>query len=110
MRAGQLRHKITVSRATTVSDNAGGFTSSWATYAQPWAFVEFLNGREAMLGHALEAIGNYRITIRYNAKLQPTDQITLSDGKLLNVTSIGDPDGMRHWLVILASTGTATPQ
>jgi SPP1 family predicted phage head-tail adaptor len=101
-RAGQLRHIITIRRQTKTRDGRGGFVTSWSTIGTARAKVEGLAGREAVVAQALQGISAFRIRIRFRADLLQSDQITLSSGMELNIKSIGDPDGLNRWQVLLA--------
>jgi SPP1 family predicted phage head-tail adaptor len=105
-RAGNLRNLITVERTPMVDDGLGGTTPAAApeVYRTLRAQVEGQDGREAVIAHALEGISTYRIAIRYRTDLLETDQIRLDTGKLLNITSISDPEGRRRELQIIATT------
>lgn len=106
LRAGILRHRITIRRATQVQDAKGGYTSSWQTVATPKARLEGLDGRESTLASTLQGISAWRITIRWRSGILQSDQIILPDGTEINVVSAADPDGKRERLVILADTGS----
>lgn len=106
LRAGLLRHRITIRRATQVQNAKGGYTSSWTTVATPKARLEGMGGRESMIASTLQGISAWRITIRWRAGILQSDQLVLPDGTELNVVSAADPDGKRERLVIMADTGS----
>ena len=105
-RAGNLRNLITVYRIPMVDDGRGGTTAAAepVVFATLRAQVEGQDGREAVITHALEGISTYRITARYRTDLLDTDQIELDTGRMLNITSISDPEGRRRELQIIATT------
>ena len=106
LRAGQLRHRITIRRAQQIQNSKGGYDSSWLTVASPKARLEGLDGRESTLANTLQGISAWRITIRWRSGILQSDQILLADGTELNVASATDPDGKRERLIILADTGS----
>lgn len=110
IRAGELRHMIQWVRPALVDDGYGGQTRTVTAIAAIRAKVEGQDGREAVIGHALEGISTYRITIRHRTGLLSSDQIVLDDGKVLNVTSISDPEGRRRQLQVIATTASAVPE
>jgi SPP1 family predicted phage head-tail adaptor len=110
IRAGELRHVITWVRPDFTDDGHGGQVRNAATIATLRAKVEGQDGREAVIGHALEGISTYRITIRWRTGLLSSDQIHLDDGTILNVTSISDPEGRRRQLQVIATTASAVPE
>jgi SPP1 family predicted phage head-tail adaptor len=108
-RAGQLRHLITIRRQAKTRDGRGQYATSWSTIGTPRAKVEGLAGREAMVAQALQGVSAFRIRIRFREDLLQSDQIVLPSGMELNIKSIGDPDGLRRWQVILADNETVAP-
>lgn len=46
MDPGQRDRLVTFERGTVTTDDYGGETASWATYAQAWARVRFGSGQE----------------------------------------------------------------
>lgn len=107
MRAGSLRHRITIRRRTNTPDGAGGWTPSWTNVGVNLpADIVSINGKEAMVGQVLQSINTYKVTIRYMTGIKPADQITWDDGEELNILSCADPDGKRQRIEIIADTKT----
>ncbi len=106
LRAGELNRRITIRRAAPVRNAKGGYDQTWSTIARPWAKIDGLDGREAMMATALQGISSYRITIRYRdpASIKESDQLLLPGGVSANVKSVADPDGRQERLTILADT------
>ncbi len=73
--AGRLKDRITIRRATKVSDGKGGYTPTWSTVAEVWAEVVSQNGREAVIASTLQGISSYRITIRRRTDIRAGDQL-----------------------------------
>lgn len=106
--AGDLNKKIIIRRATETDNGKGGYTTAWATIASPWAEVIGLDGREAVIGQALQGVSYYRIRIRFRADIRPADQIQYKDLDL-NIRSVSDPRGESEQLLILADTASTVP-
>lgn len=102
LRAGDLRTKIEIMRQGP---------DGWAVIATPQAEVMGQDGREAVIGQALQGISTYRVRIRYRAGLLSSDQIRLNGagGTDLNILSAADPNGEREQIMMIASTGSALP-
>lgn len=66
MRAGKLRHRVSLERRQVTQDSYGAEIASWAEYAAVHASVEPLSGREivAALGQGEQAAVTTRIRIR----------------------------------------------
>lgn len=75
MRAGQLRHQVTVKSPTHASDGMGGVTTTWGTVTVCWASVEPLRGREWVESHLENADVTGRIIMRYKSGILPTYQV-----------------------------------
>lgn len=103
MKAGDLRNRIAIRRATRTDNGKGGYTTSWSDVAVVFAKVIGLTGREAVMDQVLQGIQVYRIHIRFRADVLPSDQIRY--GAIdLNIKSVNDPDGRSEQLVIIADT------
>jgi SPP1 family predicted phage head-tail adaptor len=72
VRAGRLRHRVAVQRATDGTDAYGDATPTWTTLATVWASVEPLTGREYFSAAHLQAEVTTRIVLR------PIDGVTLT--------------------------------
>lgn len=105
IRAGDLRHTITIRRKLSAQNAKGGYDITWQTVSTRRAKVEGLDGRESRAELVMVGISSFRITTRWLAGIQPADQLVLPDGTELNIRSANDPDGRRTDLVIMADTG-----
>ncbi len=75
MRAGDLRHRVTIQQLTTTRDAEGVTTETWTNVATVWAAVEPLQGREYFQAQAVNAEVTTRVRIRYRAGIVPTMRI-----------------------------------
>lgn len=110
--AGRLRQRVTIRRKTQTKKPTGGFDEAWSDLNTVWAEVIGLNGREAVIGQALQGVSYYRIATRFGTDVTDVDQLASADpavfnGKTVNVRSVSDPDGRREQLLILADTASA---
>jgi head-tail adaptor len=121
LRAGDLRHRLIVRRASEIPNGKGGYASDWSDIATVSAEVTGLDGptprpaaRETVVDHALKGIAVYQVRIRWRDDLRTSDQLRATgssfgfdeDGRKrdVNIRSINDPDGRREQLVIVADT------
>lgn len=65
MRAGALRHNVTIQQLTEADDNQGGYTSTWTTFATAAATVAPVKGEEMLEHKKLESTITHKIFIRY---------------------------------------------
>ena len=65
MRAGNLRHRVTIQQP--VVDSSWGGTTNWEEYVEVWAAVEPLRGRELLAAQQVQSETTAKVTIRYVA-------------------------------------------
>jgi len=101
MRAGTLRHRVTLQSNIKVQDPATGYmTQSWTDVAKVRAAVAPLSAREFIAAQAMQADVTTRITIRYRAGVTAAMRI-LHDGKTYNITGVlPDAKSGREYLTL----------
>lgn len=65
MRAGVLDKRLTIQRKQVTQDGFGAEVITWVEVATVWAQIAPLQGRELLIGKAIEAEQTTRITIRH---------------------------------------------
>ena len=94
--AHRLRHRITIEHKTAGADAWGQPVETWETVAIVPAEVWPLSGREYIAAQAEQAGVTTRITIRYQAGIEPAMRIT-HDGRTYNIRAVlADPTARRH--------------
>ena len=71
MRAGKLRHLVTVERATETQDSAGEPIAAWSEFSKAWAAIEPLRGREFFEAQQHYGQVTHRVEIRYLEGIAP---------------------------------------
>lgn len=71
MKAGELRHRVTIQQKAVSQDAIGGQVETWSTVTTVWAAVEPLAGRDYMEGKRLVAEVSTRVRMRYRAGVVP---------------------------------------
>lgn len=81
MRAGELRHRVTVWKALEVDDTHGGFQPGGdvALYARLPARVDPLSGRELERAQQIEPRTTHRIVLRYRPDITAGLTLTYHD-------------------------------
>ncbi len=102
MRAGELRHRITIQQATETPSTSGAITQTWSTVATVWAAIEALSGREAFAAQQVNAQVSSRIRIRYRAGITPKMRIVFG-ARTFNIESVMDMESRRRELQLLVS-------
>ena len=91
-----LTHTASVSRRTTSSDSAGGFTESWSTVATDLACrVSSKSSSQRALEGSLDGVGNYKVFTLTAADLKPGDRLVVSS-LTYDVLSVMRPSTAGH--------------
>lgn len=90
MRAGKLRHRLTIQEPTdTVGDTYGDATITWSDYATVWGSVTPLRGQEQYQADQVQAGVTHRVTMRYRVGI--TSKMRIShNGRVLSIMSVID--------------------
>lgn len=96
--AQKLNRLVTIQQATETRDAFGQAVPVWSTFAQVYAEIKPLSGRERFLSAATDAESNYRARIRFMDGITPKMRISF-DNKFFNITYIAD-DGFRRELLL----------
>ena len=70
MKAGELKHYITIEKPKMVVNDRGGKDKSWETFASCWASIKPVSGREFVAGIQTESEITTHIKIRYLAGIK----------------------------------------
>lgn len=104
MNAGQLRHRVVIESRTGTQDSVGQPIDDWSVFAELWAAVEPLTGRELFSAQQVNAETTTRVRMRYREGLDTSMRI-VHHGINYNILNIIDPE-MRHIeLQLLCSIG-----
>lgn len=104
---GELRERVTIQEATTVSDGAGGQTVTWADVYTVWAKVQPVRGREEDRLGRLATVETYLVIVRFAVAVTSLSRLVWR-GKVLNVRSVSDRDMDREFLTCECEAGVTT--
>lgn len=106
MRAGKLRHRITIQKPGRARDPVtGGWIDGWTEVARPWASIEPLSAREFIAAQASQSAVTARIVIRYRPDIDATMRI-LYRGRVYNIHGVlADPKSGLEYLTLPVSEG-----
>ena len=79
MRAGQLRHRVTIQTANSTSDGMGGWATSWTNSKTVNAAIWPLSGKERLVASQVDSDVTYRVRIRYTENITPANRLRLGD-------------------------------
>lgn len=102
MKAGQLRHRVTIERLDVGQDSAGAIVESWSEFAVVWAAVEPIGGREYWQAQQVAAENSVRVRIRYVEGVVPTMRIVYGSRKL-NILAVVDIEERHRELQLMCS-------
>ncbi|MAU62277.1 MAG: head-tail adaptor protein [Parvibaculum sp.] len=94
---GEMRERVTLQSPQRTPDGAGGANITWTSGATVWAKVEERRGQERLAGGRLAAHAALTLTIRYRSGIT-TEMRVLWKERVLNITSLRDPDGRKRFL------------
>lgn len=69
MRAGAINRRIYIDEPVTTQDATGDEVVTWTEFAQVWAAIEPIRGREALVNSASLAMMDTRITVRWSPEV-----------------------------------------
>ncbi len=102
MRAGELRHRVTIQQATESKSVRGGIGTTFATLAVVDAAIESLGGNEALAARQQWAEVTSRIQIRYRSDVTAKHRVVYGT-RIFDILAATDPDGRRRELDLLCA-------
>jgi SPP1 family predicted phage head-tail adaptor len=105
MRAGKLRHRVTIQRKTGTRDADGGERVTWADLStNVAASIEPLNGREFFASQAAQSEITGKITFRYPRDVRADDRV-VHLGVFYNVHAAPETNLAHREIVCMVSQG-----
>ena len=94
LRAGELRHLITLQNTIATVNDYGERTLTYSDYATVFASIEPLTGREFDLAQQTNSLVTHKIRMRYLAGVTTTDRIVFGTRifNLIEVRNIEECD------------------
>lgn len=101
MRAGSMRHRVTIQQRSTGVDAAGGALDSWETFATRWASLNRASGSEVWASAQRSGRVPSVFRLRYLAGVSPAMRL-VHDGRTYEILSAVNQEGRKAELVITA--------
>jgi len=98
MRAGELRHRLTIESPQRLSDGAGGATVTWAPVASVWAHINPVSAREFTSAEQRAEKVTHTITLRFRNDIDATMRL-IGEGRIFNIEAIINEAERDQWLV-----------
>lgn len=107
VRAGRLRHRVTIQTRSQSVNEYGEPSNSWSELDQVWAAIEPINGDERveMQSSARQGHTSHRVTVRYLANVDATDRV-LFGSRVLEIVSVLNFDEKDEFLTLLCREKT----
>ena len=99
MRAGDLRTRGIIESPIDTPNDTGEPVRTWATFANAWAEVKPLAGREQFLAQQDASLVQYRVRLRYRAGITPAMRFR-AGSRILDIEAVLDP-GEQHIETVL---------
>lgn len=102
MRAGRLRHRLTIQQRNETQGATGEVVLTWTTYATVWGAVEPVSGRELLAGDRVAAEASVRVLVRYLSGVTTRHRV-LFGSRLLEIVAVIDRDERHVELELLCN-------
>lgn len=111
--AGRLRHWLSFETLIHELDSDGRTVEAWApgfevNHAMPCEVTPLI-GREFLAGNALQSKVTHKIKVRFREGFEANMRgVTKGGGLVYNIEAVvPDPDSMRRYITLLASSGVS---
>ena len=99
VRAGRLKHRVSIQTQSTTLDTYGEPSDSWSTDETVWAAIEPVSGAERDIGEGLAGSVSHRVLMRYTANATPKKRL-LFGSRVLGIVSVLNHDEQDEYLRI----------
>lgn len=101
MAPGNKRHQITIQKVTVNQDDTGNEIESWSNFANIWADVRDISGREYFAAKQTNAEVTTKVTIKYFPGINASMRILHGNRTLYLEGPPIDPDGCKRDLILM---------
>jgi SPP1 family predicted phage head-tail adaptor len=109
--SGQLRHKVALQAETITQDpTTGDMTKVWTTFANVWAQIAPLSGREFIAASASQSEVQGKIVIRYRDDVSSANRVVYRDQYYRILAALPDAESGREHLTLMTSEGVRLAQ
>lgn len=100
MRAGRLRHRITIEEKTVTQDAFGEPDATWSTYVKAWARVTPLTGREYMEAQAQSQSVSHEVRMRHRDGVTPEMRM-VHGGRVFDIEAVLNEEERDRELILM---------
>lgn len=106
MRAGSLRHRVTIQTPVTVKDQFGATTTTWTNYRTVFASIEQMKAYDKAAVATTWPGADITITLRYIAGLAANMRVLGPDGTIYSILGApNDVDGRHREHILTCQSG-----
>lgn len=109
MRAGRLRHRLTLQSKTYTANAYGEQVVTWSDEATVWGAIEPLSGREYFAQSQIQAEATVRIVIRYYSTIDETWRVK-HGGLYYNIVDVLNHDLRNRMMTLMCRQGVSDDQ
>lgn len=102
MRAGPMRHRVTLQRLIRQDDGMGGGPTAWTEFSKAWVGIDSPSGRTAPVANQLTTTITAEITMRPRDDLREGDRIVSQRATYVIEAIL--PDNLLSMFRVLCST------
>jgi SPP1 family predicted phage head-tail adaptor len=102
MRAGDLRHRVTIQLPVESQNDFGEVITTWQDYKTVWAVVLPLTGREYFASRQVNAEVTVQIQMRYIPGITPKMRV-VEGSKVYEIEAVMDVEGKKKELQLLCT-------
>jgi len=106
IRAGRLRHRLTLQSKTESRDSYGASIIGWTTQRTVWGAIEPLSGRELFSQQQSQPEAQVKILIRYTESIDTTWRIS-HGGKYYDIVAVINHDESNKAITLLCRQGVS---
>jgi SPP1 family predicted phage head-tail adaptor len=104
IRAGRLRHLVTIQSQATAQDAYGAAVRAWSDLATVWAEIAPLTGRELWAAQQTAATTTHRVTMRHHPDVTSACRLQFGS-RIFGIDSVLNPEERGERLVLLCTEG-----
>lgn len=101
MRAGRLRHRVTIQARSGAKDGYGQLVDDWQAIAIRRCAIEPLNGREFFAAERENTETRVRVRFRHEPGLLSESMRLVGEGMTLDIENIINPNQRNRELVVM---------
>ena len=102
MRAGLLRHRVSLQHRAIARNSWGDETNTWNTYDTVWASIRPLSGNERAAQAQAQTEISHDIRIRYHKVVKPQHRISYGD-RVFEINAVIDVEERKRELQLMCT-------